>query len=130
MPRLKLPPLSPAAEALAAQVRALLKDAKAGEPVTIPADLMRAIDDSVREATAPAILARRRMEWLHSRDAMNVDGYEWGVFRVKWENGRAVEVLQTLADGSDLDAAMQRTAGVTVLDGESKPPSPTDASAQ
>lgn len=112
MPKLELQRLTPEARALAARVGELLKGAKVGETVTLPPDLAQAINDSVREATAPAILARRRMEWLHSRDAVNVDGYEWGVFRVKWENGRAVEVLQTLADGSDLDAAMQRTAGV------------------
>lgn len=117
MPRLELQPLTPEAQALAARVRELLKGAKVGETVTLPPDLVQAIDDSVREATAPAILARRRMEWLHSRDAMHVDGYEWGIFRVRWENGRAVEVLQTLSDCSDLDAAMQSTDGVGGTDG-------------
>lgn len=111
MPRLELKPLTPEAQALAARVGELLKGAKVGETVTLPPDLARAINDSIREATAPEIIARRRMEWLHSRDACNVDGYEWGVFRVKWEDGRAVEVWQTNADFSDLDAAMGTDGG-------------------
>jgi hypothetical protein len=51
-----------------------------------------------------------RMKWLHDCTHGNLDddGYEWGVYRVKWENGRAVEVWQTNADFSDLDAEMER----------------------
>jgi hypothetical protein len=112
MPKVEMKPLTPEAQALALRVHELLKDAKPGQKVALPADLAQAINDSVREASAPAILARRRLEWLHSRDAY-VDGYEWGIFRVKWENGRVVEVLQTNSDFSDLDAAMG-TAGVRV----------------
>jgi hypothetical protein len=60
-------PLTPEAQALAERIGELLKGAKVGQTVTLPPDLAQAIDDSVREATAPAIMARRRMEWLHSR---------------------------------------------------------------
>lgn len=112
MPKPELKPLPPEAQALALRVHALLKDATPGQIVALPADLAQAIDDCARKASEPELLARRRLEWLHSRDSHNVDGYEWGIFRVKWENGRAVEVWQTNGDLSDLDTAMQRTAGV------------------
>lgn len=52
-------------------------------------------------------LAERRLHWLHSPASNNVDGYEWGIFRVKWQDGRAVEVWQTNGDFSDLDAAIR-----------------------
>lgn len=53
---------------------------------------------------------KARLEWLHDCSAGTTDaeGYEWGIYRVKWENGKAVEVWQTNADFSDLDAEMQR----------------------
>lgn len=50
--------------------------------------------------------ALARLAWLHSSGSHNVGGYEWGIYRVKWVNGRAAEVWQTDADFSDLDAAM------------------------
>ena len=49
-----------------------------------------------------------RLAWLHSAGSNNVDGYEWGIYRVKWVNGRAVEVWQTNSDFSDLDAAIAK----------------------
>lgn len=61
---------------------------------------------------AAASNAARRLAWLHSTKSDDVDGYCWGVFRVKWENGQVAQVLQTLGDMSDLDAAMAQT-GVT-----------------
>lgn len=54
-----------------------------------------------------ARMAIARLAWLHSSESNDVDGYEWGIYRVKWENGRAAEVWQTAADFSDLDAARQ-----------------------
>ena len=52
----------------------------------------------------------KRLHWLHdcSSGQTDAEGYEWGIYRVKWENGRAVDVLATLADFSDLDAEMER----------------------
>lgn len=50
---------------------------------------------------------KRRLDWLHEGDMKDKGGYEWGVFRVKWENGKAVDVLQTLSDFSDLDKAIE-----------------------
>jgi len=60
-----------------------------------------------RAADAEAERMVKRLLWLHSPASQNVNGYEWGIFRVKWENGKAVEVWSTRADLSDLDAAMQ-----------------------
>lgn len=52
----------------------------------------------------------KRLHWLHdcSTGQTDAEGYEWGIYRVKWKNGRAVDVLATLADFSDLDAEMER----------------------
>jgi hypothetical protein len=50
---------------------------------------------------------KARLDWLHSTGPLDEDGYEWGVFRVKWENGGAVSVMHTLSDMSDLDAQMR-----------------------
>ena len=52
----------------------------------------------------------KRLHWLHdcSTGQTDAEGYEWGIYRVKWVDGRAVDVLATLADFSDLDAEMER----------------------
>lgn len=51
-----------------------------------------------------------RLAWLHSPASNNVDGWEWGIFKVRWdEAGEAASVLHTCANFSDLDAA--RAAG-------------------
>lgn len=50
---------------------------------------------------------RERMEWLHRGNDKDAEGFEWGVFRVKWDaQGQPVSVLHTLTDLTDLDAAM------------------------
>ncbi len=51
-----------------------------------------------------------RLKWLHdcSTGQTDPEGYEWGIYRVKWENGQAVSVMQTNSDLSDLDAEMAR----------------------
>lgn len=65
---------------------------------------------------------KARMDWLHdcSSGCTDPDGYEWGIYRVKWENGKAVEVWQTNSDFSDLDAEMARekAANVRMSDGK------------
>lgn len=55
---------------------------------------------------------KKRMEWLHdcSTGCKDAEGFEWGIYRVKWENGQAVAVWQTNSDFSDLDAQMAREA--------------------
>lgn len=51
-----------------------------------------------------------RLKWLHdcSTGQTDSEGYEWGIYRVKWERGQAVSVMQTNSDLSDLDAEMAR----------------------
>lgn len=59
-----------------------------------------------RAGIADAEAMQKRMEFLHSAASVDADGYEWGVFRVKWANGRVVDVQRVRADHSDLDAAI------------------------
>ena len=53
---------------------------------------------------------RERLHWLHdcSTGTTDPEGCEWGIYRVKWVNGKAVEVWATNSDFSDLDAEMER----------------------
>ena len=53
---------------------------------------------------------KARIHWLHdcSNGVTDPEGYEWGIYRVKWKDGKAIEVWQTNSDCSDLDAAMAR----------------------
>lgn len=59
---------------------------------------------------AERTLYLRRLLWLHdcSAGTTDADGYEWGIYRVKWVNGQVAEFWQTNSDFSDLDAAMER----------------------
>ena len=52
----------------------------------------------------------KRLHWLHdcSTGQTDPEGYEWGIYRVKWVDGRAVDVKATNSDFSDLDAEMER----------------------
>lgn len=50
-----------------------------------------------------------RLKWLHTGGEKDSEGFEWGIFRVKWDaNGHPVEVRQTPSDMSDLDAEIRR----------------------
>ena len=52
-----------------------------------------------------------RLRWLHTGSGRDAEGFEWGIFRVKWDaQGQPVEVWQTNSDFSDLDAEMLREA--------------------
>ncbi len=54
---------------------------------------------------------KARLEWLHAGNSKDLDGCEWGVYRVKWDqHGQPAEVWQTNTDFSDLDAEMAREA--------------------
>lgn len=47
-----------------------------------------------------------RLNFLHTTNC-DSEGYEWGVARIKFENGRAVSTLWTNSDSSDLDKVME-----------------------
>lgn len=70
------------------------------------------IADFARRLEQRAKRAEARLHWLHdcSNGTTDSEGYEWGIYRVKWVNGQATEVLATLSDFSDLDAEMKREA--------------------
>ena len=53
-----------------------------------------------------------RLHWLHdcSTGQFDEEGFEWGIWRVKMENGRPARVMATCSDLSDLDAEMEREA--------------------
>jgi hypothetical protein len=60
------------------------------------------------EPVAPIARDAVRLRWLHSQASCTPDaeGYQWGVYRVRWEDGRPASVLATLSDSSDLDAVI------------------------
>lgn len=76
-------------------------------------DKLRADNTALRDALE---VAERRLRWLHdcSTGTTDANGYEWGIYRVKWVNGQATEVWATLSDFSDLDAEMKREAQARV----------------
>ena len=85
-----------------------------GEPESVNAELLGAIekdrdaaDSMAKDLANLCVEHERRFEFLHSTN-MDASGYEWGIYRVKWDSGRAADVLQTLSDLSDLDAAIAR----------------------
>jgi hypothetical protein len=47
-----------------------------------------------------------RLHWLHNNTYVDAEGYEYGVAKVKFENGQPVSVLWTYADHRDVDAAI------------------------
>lgn len=57
---------------------------------------------------------KQRLHWLHdcSNGSTDAEGFEWGIYRVKWENGKAVEVQATFSDFHDLDAEMERESTI------------------
>lgn len=73
-----------------------------------------------------------RLRWLHTGGGRDANGYEWGVFRVKWdERGQPIEVWQTNSDLSDLDAEILRESAASqntpVTDAEPETPANTRA---
>lgn len=84
------------------------------KPESVNAELLEAIekdrdaaDSMAKDLANLCVEHERRFEFLHSTN-MDASGYEWGIYRVKWDSGRAADVLQTLSDLSDLDAAIAR----------------------
>ena len=88
------------------------------------------IDLAARLATidlaAVAELQRdsRRLHWLHSQASCKPDiqGCEWGIWRVSWEGGRASHVWATNSDFSDLDAAMKLAEDYAAIDAAREKP--------
>jgi hypothetical protein len=64
---------------------------------------LAAANERVRALSADA----ERYRFLHECTQVDQDGYEWGVFRVMWSQGKPESVLATLSDGSDLDKFME-----------------------
>ena len=57
-----------------------------------------------------SITDTERLKFLHTVGNGNPDqeGYEWGVFKIKWdEHGRLKECWQTASDSSDLDRVIR-----------------------
>jgi hypothetical protein len=72
-------------------------------------------------------LHEARLKWLHdcSTGQTDTEGYEWGIYRVKWVDGKAVSVLQTNSDLSDLDAEIARELNTPNDQAQARPPTAT-----
>ena len=77
-----------------------------------PAARLAELEAQLAQMAKERDLAVNRLKWLHdcSQGTIDAEGCEWGIYRVKWQNGKAVEVWQTNSDFSDLDAEMARQA--------------------
>jgi hypothetical protein len=64
---------------------------------------LRAYATHLREENERLRKDAGRIKFLHECTQTDQDGYEWGVFRVKWQEGKPHSVLATLSDSSDLD---------------------------
>jgi hypothetical protein len=65
-------------------------------------------------ATVAQPVAEKRLQWLHSPASGNVDGWEWGIFKVKWGSREGEhQIRHTFADFSDLDEAMATPSNTT-----------------
>jgi hypothetical protein len=112
MPFVKpLPPISAELQALMDEAHKALEGAEVGKPAPFPHGLMDRIDAQMQKEFRDEYIARRRLEWLHSSESGNVDGWEWGIYRVRYDaHGQPVEMLQTFSDFSDLDAAIEKSS--------------------
>lgn len=92
------------------RLRLLVRAALAAQPApkTVPQGYRLIPEEFMDWVSAlPEGKAQRRLEWLHSSESNDVDGWTWGVYRVKYdEAGQMVSALHTFSDFSDLDAAM------------------------
>jgi hypothetical protein len=63
-----------------------------------------------------AKLSEKRLHWLHdcNNGSTDAEGFEWGIYRVKWEDGKVAQLLHTFSDFSDLDAEMAREQNTQV----------------
>lgn len=49
--------------------------------------------------------SKERLDWLHNNTFVDADGWEYGVARCKFKDGKLLAAEWTLADHSDIDAA-------------------------
>jgi hypothetical protein len=71
------------------------------------APILASRQEAPAAAGAAQAVADARLQWLHSPASMNVDGWEWGIFKVKWGKREGEhQIRHTFADFSDLDEAM------------------------
>ena len=76
---------------------------------------------------ATSAVADARLQWLHSPASGNVDGWEWGIFKVKWGSREGEhQIRHTFADFSDLDEAMA-ASGAVLASREEAPATPAAA---
>lgn len=69
-------------------------------------------------------VADERLQWLHSPASGSVDGWEWGIFKVKWGRREGEhQIRHTFADFSDLDEAMA-ASGAALASREEAPATP------
>lgn len=100
-------------------------------PEMMEHDKVRDLIIACREELTRLQKYKSRMEWLHdcSTGSTDAEGCEWGIYRVKWKDGSAVEVWQTNSDFSDLDREMakpQNAGGMARELAAQKPESITD----
>jgi hypothetical protein len=63
----------------------------------------------VQDSLDKANVYKKRLEWLHTGGEKDADGFEWGVFRVKWDkHGQVESAWHTNSDFSDLDKEMRK----------------------
>lgn len=75
-------------------------------------DFVMAKANTLADAIHDLRLYETRWLFLHTNN-VDSEGYEWGIYRVKWVDGRAVSVLQTLSNFVDLDEAIAAAPNAT-----------------
>jgi len=92
-------------------------------PEMMEHDKVRDLIMACREELTRLQKYKARMEWLHdcSPGSTDAEGCEWGIYRVKWKDGRAVDVRQTNSDFSDLDTEMAKPQNTVLRDRPATP---------
>jgi hypothetical protein len=62
--------------------------------------------EAAERRAAEAEKDAERLRWLHNNTYKDTEGYEYGVAKIKFENGQPVSVLWTYSDHRDVDAAI------------------------
>lgn len=84
-------------------------DQRAGELTLKLANAKAEAAESFRAQASACKADEARLRWLHTGSGKDLDGYEWGIYRVKWnQHGQLEAAWHTNSDFSDLDAEMKR----------------------